>query len=198
MRSPAPTAGGSNVKSQWSLRQRSLWLGLAGLAVVSGVALAIWAVGLPPSWTMDYDRTRYARIIKAIAADPQHLCGRRLDDASEELGVEDVPWDDGNVQNVPGSVRIYHFRGFRVYVTLDYTREGVTQDMLLERGSPEEQLRARDLLRIHPHHPPFVLIDGLRGREERMQQYWAQVDEEIEEINREIESKLQKRQAGQD
>jgi hypothetical protein len=139
MSSPALGTTESNVEGRRSLRWWSVRLGIAGLAVVSGVALTLWAMGLPLSWTADYDRTSYDRIIEAIAADPQHLCGTRLDDAGRELGLEDFPWDDGNVQNLPGSYRIYHFRGFALYVTLDYMREGVTQDMLLGRGSVEER-----------------------------------------------------------
>ncbi len=164
-------------------------LGIACLSIVSGVALSLRAIGLPLSWTADYDKARYARITRAIAADPQHLCGRRLYDVGRELGLEDVPWDDGNVQNLPGSYRVYHFRGFVLYVSLEYMREGLTQDMLLERGSTEEKLRGRDLLRIDPHNAPFVMIDGISRREERMRQYWARVDEEIEKINKAMESR---------
>jgi hypothetical protein len=53
---------------------------------------------------------------KAIAADPRHLSGKRLYEFIRELDFEDVPWDDANVQDYAGSVRIYHFRGFRLTV----------------------------------------------------------------------------------
>ncbi len=172
--------------------RRYLLLGIACLAVVSGVALYVWATGLPLSWTADCDRARYARIVKAIAADPQHLCSRRLYDVGRELSLEDAPWDDGNVQNLPGSYRIYHFRGFALYVSLDYMRQGLTQNMLLERGSAEEKLQARDLLRIDPHNPPWVLIDGLKSREARMRIYWARENEAIREINEQMELKRQR------
>jgi len=164
-------------------------LGIACLAVVSGVALYVWVTGLPLSWTADYDRATYARIINAIAADPQHLCGRRLYDVARELGLEDAPWDDGNVQNLPGSYRVYHFRGFALYVTLDYMRQGLTPNMLLERGSADEKLQARDLLRINLHMPPYVLIDGLSSREERMRIYWARENEAMREINEQMQLK---------
>lgn len=190
MSPPTLRAAGSNVESRRSRKRRSVWLEIACLTVVSGVVFYLWAVGLPLSWTADYDRTRYTRIIEAIAADPQHLCGRRLDNAGQELGLEDVPWDDGNVQNLPGSYRIYHFQGFALYVHLDYMREGLTQDMLLGRGSTEERLQARNLLWIHPLIPPFVLIDGLNSREERMKRYWTRVDEEIEEINKKMREEM--------
>jgi hypothetical protein len=133
------------------------------------------------------------RITNAIAADPQHHCGRRLYDVSRELGLEDAPWDDGNVQNLPGSYRVYHFRGFALYVTLDYMREGVTEKMLLERGSPEEKRKGRDLLRINLNVPPFAMIDSISSREERMRQFWAREQEAIDQINKEMESKRQRR-----
>jgi len=189
MRSPAFWTAGSRVKVRRSLDRRYLLLGIACLAAVSGVALSVWAIGLPLSWTADYDRARYARIIKAIAADPQHLCGRRLYDVARELGLEDAPWDDGNVQNLPGSYRIYHFRGFALYVTLEYMQQGLTQNMLLERGSADEKLQARDLLRINLYLPPHVLIDGLSSREARMRIYWARQNEAIREINEQMELK---------
>jgi hypothetical protein len=73
--------------------------------------------------------------------------------------------------------------GVALYVTLDYMRQGLTQNMLLERGAAEEKLQARDLLRINLHVPPHVLIDGLSSREERMRIYWARQNENMREIN---------------
>jgi hypothetical protein len=162
-------------------------LAVAGLFVVSGVAFSVWAIGLPLSWAADYDRARYARITRAIAADPQHLGGRRLYDAGREVGLEDAPWDDANAQNRPGSFRIYHFRGFALYVSLEWGRQGLTDNMLLERGSADEKLQARDLLRIDPHNAPYVLIDGLSSREERMRLYWARQEKAMREINKQLE-----------
>lgn len=168
------------------------------LSLASVLAIAYWASGLPlpwdedwmagynraRSWTAEYDKASYYRITRAIAADPQRFCGRRLDDLSRELSLEDVPWDDGNLQNMPGSFRIYHFPGFALYVSLDWGRDGVTSDMLLERGSPSERLRGHDLLRIDVHQHPYVLIDGVHGREERMRRYWQLARESIERYRR--------------
>jgi hypothetical protein len=171
------------------LTRRFLSVGIGSLAVVCGLALYIWATGLPLSWTAEYDRAKYNRIVSAIAADPKHLCGRRLYDSAGELGFEDAPWDDGNVQNRTGSLHIYHFRGFALWVTLDYMRQGVTEEMMLERGSAEEKLKARDLLRINLNIPPSVWIDGLASREERMRIFWAREEEAMRRINEEMELK---------
>lgn len=193
MRAPSPETAGSKVGDQRHPRRRRVLFGIACLSIVSGVALSIWVFGIPLSWTADYDRASYARIKHAIAADPQHFCGKRLYDVLRELGLENAHWDDGNVQNLPGSSRLYHFRGFALYVSLDYMAEGVTEDMLLERGSPSEQLRGRDLLRIDPHIRPFVLIDGISNRQERMRRFWAEVDAEIRKINEQMKLQRQKR-----
>jgi hypothetical protein len=167
-------------------------LGIASLFFVSGFGVSIWAIGLPPSWTVDYDRASYRRITRAIAADPQYLCGRPLYDVIRELGLEDVPWDDGNAQSLAGSCRIYHFRGFSLCVTLEYMRQGVTENVLLERGSPEEKLQNRALLWTNLNQSPFVMLDGIKRREERMRQYRAWNEESIKQLNKKMESKLRR------
>jgi hypothetical protein len=174
------------------MNRRYLLLGIACLAVLFGVAFCVWPTGLLLSWTIDLDRASYARVTRAIAADPQHLGGRRLYDVSRELGVENAPWDDGNLQNRPGSLRIYHFRGFALWVSLEYMREGLTDNMLLERGSAEEKLQSRDLLRIDPNQPPSIMIDGLSSREERMRLYFERAEESAREMNEQMELKRQR------
>jgi hypothetical protein len=192
VKAPPVTTAGSKREGRRSRTRWYVLLGIASLSAISGIALYIWAIGLPLSWAFDYDSVRYTRITNAIARDPQHLGGRRLYDVSRELGLEDVSWDDGNVQNLAGSLRIYHFRGFALYVTLDYMGEGVTEDMLLERGSAEEKLRGRDLVRINRSSAPFILIDGISSREERMRRYWAREEEAMKDINEQMRLKRQK------
>jgi hypothetical protein len=165
---------------------------LAVVACLLFVLFVIWARGLPPSWVFDYDMPTHAGITKKIAADPQHLCGRRFDDVSRELGLEDIPWDDINFQG-PGPCLMYHFRGFALIVRLEYAREEVTQDTLQKRNSADERLPARELLRIDSHSRPCVRIDGISSREERMRQYNARLDAELERINKEMDSKRQRR-----
>ncbi len=196
MKEPVFEAAGLRVEARRSPTRWFVLLGIACLAVVSGISLSVWIIGLPPSWTMDYDRALYARITKAIAADPQHFCGRRLHDVNRELGLEDLPWDDGNLQNLPGSLRIYHFRGFALYLTLDYMRQGVTQSMLLGTGPTSEQLQARDLLRIDSYNRPSVMIDGINDREERMRQYWARAYESVRKHNEHADGRGQHCVAG--
>jgi hypothetical protein len=133
----------------------------------------------------------YARISKAIAADPRHLSGKRLYDFIRELDLEDIPWDDANVQNWAGSFRIYHFRGFmlsvNLYVPFEHQRHRGPEWILLEQGSPEEKRQARDWLLIESG--PYALIDGINSREERMRKYWAQANEQARRISEEMHSR---------
>ena len=160
-------------------------LGIVCLSVVFALALYIWIRSLPPFWWLDHDKAMYARISKAIAADPRHLSGKRLYEFIRELDLEDIPWDDANLQDFAGSVRIYHFRGFmltvNLYVPFEHWRHRGPEWILLEQGSLEEKRQARDWLRIGGR--PFAHIDGINSREERMRKYWAEANESLRRIN---------------
>lgn len=192
MEAPASETPGPAVEGRRSLRRRYVVLGIAGLSVAAVVARVILVIWPPLTWVFDYDREAHDRIVAAIASDPQKLCGQRLYDVTRKLGLENVPWDDGNVQNVAGSYRIYHFRGFSLRLSLDYWGQGITEEILMARGKSAEQSPARDLLRLSSFYP-FVWVDGIRTREERMRQYWAMVDEEIRRINEEMNLQRRKR-----
>ena len=169
------------------LRWRHVLLGIICLSVVFALALYFWIRSLPPLWWLDHDKAMYARISKAIAADPRHLSGKRLYDFIREMDLEDIPWDDANVQNQAGSLRIYHFRGFNLYVNLsvppEHWQHRGPESILLEQGSLEEKRQARDWLRIGSR--PFAHIDGINSREERMRKYWAEVNESLRRRQRE-------------
>ncbi len=139
----------------------------------------------------EYDRATYARISKAIEADPTPSWDKRLYDFLRELNLEDTPWDDANLQNEAGSFRIYHFRGFmlsvNLYVPSEHWRDVAPQKILLEQGSLEEKRQARDWLRIERR--PYASIDGINSREERMRKYWAEANESLRRINEEMKSR---------
>ena len=166
-------------------------LGIVCLSVVFALALSIWIRSLPPFWWLDHDKRMYTRTSKAIAADPRPLWDKRLYDFIRELDLEDIPWDDANVQNQAGSFRIYHFRGFmlsvNLYVPFEHWRHRGPERILLEQGSLEEKRQARDWLRIESR--PFALIDGINSREERMRKYWAEVNEGLRQIREEMKSR---------
>jgi hypothetical protein len=170
-------------------------LGIVCLSVVFTLGLYIWIRSLPPLWWLDHDKAMYARISKAIAGDPRHLSGKRLYDFIRKMDLEDIPWDDANVQNWAGSVRIYHFRGFRLtvnlYVPFEHLRHRGPERILLEQSSPEEKRQARDWLLIECG--PFAFIDGINSREERMRKFWAEVNESLRQINEEMELRQKNR-----
>ena len=191
MSAPPSAVAQSKGAGRCFLRWRHVLLGIVCLSVVFALALYIWIRSLPPFWWLDHDKAMYARISKAIAGDPRHLSGKRLYDFIRELDLEDIPWDDANVQNWAGSFRIYHFRGFmlsvNLYVPFEHQRHRGPERILLEQGSLEEKRQARDWLLIESG--PFALIDGINSREERMRKYWAEADEEARRINEEMHSR---------
>ena len=147
-----------------------------------GFAVSVWAVGDPLFWTADYDKERYTQIRWAIAVDPKHLVGKHLDEVTKALGLEDVPWDDASdgVQH-PGQFRIYHFRGFALYLTVDVPPPG---DLAV---SKRERYTGEELRRPRLTYWTQVRIDGLNDRQERMKRFWKALDEECERINSEAE-----------
>ena len=167
----------------WKLLVLSLMLVVCGV----GIGLRAWDCGLPMAWVVDYDKARYNEIYDAIEADPQHLLGARFDEVSNELRLDHVPWDDIATQVPMGKLRMYHFRGFRLYVTLMLLPQGITPSVKQWNTTPEE-LERHGVLWLAPH-PPFVLIDGIQTQRERMEQYWKQMDEMCRQMNAEMERK---------
>ena len=152
------------------------------LLTVCGTGLAVRIVGLPLSWTADYDREGYKRIQRAIAADPQHLLGRRYDEVSRELRLENVPWDDIAMQRPTGMSRMYHFRGFRMDMTLELLPQGITPSSHEQWNATTEELERHGTLWL-AHDPPFVLVDGIQTQKERIERYRKAEDEMCRQMN---------------
>jgi hypothetical protein len=158
------------------------------LAAVVSIFLIAYSVGslcllvpsLPPAWTADYDRARYTQISDAIANDEYRRLGKPFDEVATELGLEEVPWDKGFGQS--GEDRIYHFRGFALYINLVDSPRGLTS-----HGADVDR---RGVQWISPY--PFVRIDGISDRNERMEQYWEACNDECNRINREVQLERQR------
>ena len=192
----APPSAGAQSKGAGRrfLRWRFVLLGIACLFVVFATAVFNCPIEVRRAWILgqEYDKATYAQIRKAIAADQRPFRDKRLADFIRELDLEDIPWDVVMDQNETGIPRIYHFRGFRLFVGVDLPPDYVQRDygrILREEGSPEEKRRARDLLRIT--YGPYILIDGISSRGERMRRYWAEINESIRQINEKMESRRQ-------
>lgn len=156
------------------------------LFVVCGIGLAILCVGLPLSWTANYDRERYYQIRRVIAADPECFLDRPFAEMTRECRLEDVPWDDAAIQQPSGMYRIYHFRGFALHVTLRLLPPGIRPRSTGPWTSSEEQLQRHGVLWI-AFEKPVVEIDGIPDRKERMRRYWKAIDEMCQEVNARME-----------
>ncbi len=156
------------------------------LVIACGIGLALWSLGLPLSWTADYDRGRYAEIRWTINTDPQHLLAKPFEEVSRRLRLEDVPWDDISLQELPGTVRLYHFRGFALEVTLRRLPAGITPDSTARWTASVEELDRHGVLWL-AHQYPVVRIDGVGDRNERMRRFWKEVEEQCERINAEMQ-----------
>jgi hypothetical protein len=150
------------------------------LVAYAAASLLLLLPGLPPAWTADYDRARCTQIGRAIATDEYRLRGKPLDEFTRDLGLEEIPWDEGFGQG--GEDRIYHFRGFALYVTVvDRPHEALSGGANNDRpGVPW----------IRPY--PSVRVDSISDRNERMKQYWKACDEECARINAEMEREQQR------
>jgi len=185
-----PQSDAPQPKSHWFQLARRKSLVLILLFAASGIGLAVWNLGLPPSWTADYDKERYTQIRAAIAADKQHLLGKSFDEVSKQFDLEGVPWDDASVQQSPPcQYRICHFRGFAFYVTVDLQLP-TDSPVSKQGGYTGEDLQRYGVLRL-AHQYPVVRIDGLNDRQERMKRFWKAVDESCKRINAEKEQQGQ-------
>ena len=177
-------------KCRWFRFSRWRLLILLAIFVVSGIWLSLWGFAfpkLPLSWTADYDKDRYNQIRRAIEADPQHLLGKSLDEAAKELHLENVRWDDFSFQELNTATRIYHFRGFALYLPLQFLPARMTPNG--NEGWSRANLK-------RPGKPwlngwkPFVEIDGIRDGKERMYRHAKAFNERLE---REAEEEKQER-----
>jgi hypothetical protein len=169
---------------QFTWRKLLVFIVLLAAGGFIGFAVCVQTIGDPLFWTTaDYDKARYWQIRYAIAADPEHLLGKYLDEATKALNLEDVPWDDAtDGTNYPGQFRIYHFRGFALYVRLDVPPP---------RDLPVSKRRwyAEDYPLPRPrltYPPPRVQIDGISDGKERMKVFWKAVEESCERTNAEM------------
>jgi hypothetical protein len=156
---------------------KTYWRWLAILAFIMVVCIAsrfICFPTLPSTWYVDFDRDRYIEIHDAIKADKNHLLGKSFDEISKQFRLENVPWDDVAFQRGPNdSFRIYHFRGFAFYMTLEWARpkDG------LKRSYTMKEVRQYGVLRL-AYFFPFVRADGINDPKEWMKRHWDKIEEE--------------------
>ena len=171
MTAKSPQSAETKVNNRWF--RFSKWallvsLGLAVALLATYVFIeAFWFSEYRRSWTEDYDKERYARIRKLIDNDPEHLRDKPFDEVSKELSLDNIPWDVvvGFQEPPSGQSRVYHFRGFFVYVELHSLPLG-----LMPNGNEawtSTELERHEVLWLGQR--PSVRIDGIRDQKERME-----------------------------
>jgi hypothetical protein len=178
-------------KRRWFPLSRTEVYVLTFLFVVCGICLVVWLLRQPPGWTLDHDRKRFNQIQAAIDADPHHLLGKSLDQVTKELGLENVPWDDGSTQNGPGTYRLYHFQGFALYVTLQNLPAGIAPGEMVGRSFTSEELSRPEVPWLLNYNP-YIVIDGIRDGKERIAKFWKAADESVKQINDEMKRKRER------
>jgi hypothetical protein len=130
---------------------------------------------------MDYDRERYAQIHRALTGDPKHLLDTPFVEVSRELSLDNVPWDDVTLQERGvAESRMYHFRGFYLYVYLNPLPMGITPNS--DRTWTSEEHERPKVLWLDGQRS-CVRIDGIRDRQERMEWWRKEVEESARRIN---------------
>ena len=158
------------------MRRRSVVLSTLAVAVL--LLVGSWAGRrIYVYWARErYDRDRYWQIKDAIHADSTNFIGRRLDEVSEKLGLEAVRWDEGysNWGHGLGEERVYHFRGFSLWISLEILPEGMTPNGdhsgLSIDGETIKKLKCSGVRWVWGF-TPSVHIDYLDDPNERMKQY---------------------------
>jgi hypothetical protein len=171
--------------SSWRTDRTLLAITALIVILYSIASLLVLLPTLPSTWTVDFDRNRYAEIYGTIKADKQHLLGKSLEEATRAFGLDNIPWDDGAFQQESGMFRIYHFRGFALYITLNRLPAGITSNSNQPWRSTGEELQRHGVLWL-AGQIPFVRADGINDPKERMKRYWHAIDEECIRINAEM------------
>jgi len=133
----------------------------------------------------DYDKARFEQIQTVINSSTNKLLGKSLDEVSDLLSLKGVPWDTGYTSYPLGEARIYHFRGFYLYLHLEILPKDVTPSKREGFSYTEPELR-KNGVRWLAAFDPFVHEDGLTNRAERMTNYWVAVDAGFKKRNEEM------------
>ena len=154
--------------------------------VFGGILVWLWIQGIPVAWTANYDRERYYEMRRVIEGDRKRLLGKTFAEASQLLRLDGVPWDDVAVKQEPGMFRVYHFRGFALYLTLRRYPPGITPESHTPWTSSGQELDRTGVLRLASQYPA-IKIDEVTDRAERLKRYWKAVEEACARISAEME-----------
>jgi hypothetical protein len=148
----------------------------------------IFLSGCMDSWGADarYDKTRYGQMQRTIDGSTNKLLGISLQDASRLLSLENVKWDEGYTSVPFGQLRIYHFKGFDLMLSLRAFPRGITPDSHQSFNvRSDSELRSNGVWWVANFYPSLH-IDGIDDPKERMSNYWEQVHAGFEERTEEM------------
>lgn len=134
-----------------------------------------------------YDKTHYDQMQRAIDGSTNKLLGVSLQDASKLLSLENVKWDEGYTSVPRGQLRLYHFKGFYLMLSLQAFPRGITPESHGQFSVNESELRTNGVWWVANFYPALD-IDGIDDPKERMSNYWEQVhagfEKRTEEMNK--------------
>jgi hypothetical protein len=139
-------------------------------ATILGVTFVFSGCGVP-----DYDKVRYEKMERIIVQSTNMLAGLSLSQASKLLSLEDARWDEGYSNAPLGQKRIYHFRGFCLWLELEVRPPGITPGSTQSFSYMERDLRSNGVWWV-AHFWPHLQIDRLSDSRTRMSNYWDNVN----------------------
>lgn len=99
------------------------------------------------------DQARYEHMQQVINSSTNKLLGISLEKATHLLSLENVKWDEGYTSVPRGQLRVYHFQGFYLLLSLQAEPQGT------------------NIANFYP----ALAIDGITNSQVRMSNYWAEV-----------------------
>jgi hypothetical protein len=143
------------------------------MARISTTILFVAAFAVTSCVDSGYDKARYNRMQLSIDGSTNKLLGLSLTDASRVLSLKGARWDEGYTSVPLGQLRIYHFRGFYLLLSLEVRPQGITQDK--PQPFSHSDLRSNGVWWVANFHPALH-IDGLDEPSKRMTNYWDRVN----------------------
>jgi hypothetical protein len=123
---------------------------------------------------IDYDKRRCDQMQRAIDSSANKLLGVSLENAASLLSLKNVKWDEGYTSVPRGQLRVYHFKGFYLLLSLQVFPRGITPESRGQFSVNASELRTNGVWWVANFYPALD-IDGIEDPKERMSNYWEKV-----------------------
>ena len=131
-----------------------------------------------------YDKARYEQMKRVIDGSTNELLGVSLADASKLLSLDGANWDKGYTSVPLGQLRIYHFRGFYLMLSLNVLPPGITPTNR-QNFAIGPELERTGIWWVANFYPALH-IDKLTDPRKRMEDYWHGVQKGFRERTEEM------------